>query len=149
MSWLQAPTLLKHLAAAPDRAAPAGDTRSMAYDRALAARIRDELSTEPGVTEKAMFGGLGFMVDGHLAVAASSSGDLMVRADSTESESWVDGETVRPMEMRGRPMTGWLLVSVTAVSDDDALARWVARGVDHVRSLPPAQPRRRTRSAPG
>jgi hypothetical protein len=77
----------------------------MAYDRALAARIRDELSAEPGVTEKAMFGGLGFMVDGHLAVTASSSGDLMVRADPTASESWVDGETVRPMEMRGRPTT--------------------------------------------
>ena len=53
----------------------------MAYDEALAARVRDELGGEPGVTERKMFGGLGFMVDGHMAVAAGSTGDLMVRAD--------------------------------------------------------------------
>jgi TfoX/Sxy family transcriptional regulator of competence genes len=109
----------------------------MAYDEALAARVRDELSGEPGVTERAMFGGLGFMVDGHLAVAASSSGDLMVRADPAASEDWVDGEAVRPMEMRGRPMAGWLLVSTATLDDDAALTTWVERGAAYARSLPP------------
>jgi hypothetical protein len=112
----------------------------MAYDEALAARVRNELGAQPGVTERAMFGGLGFMVDGHLAVAASSGGDLMVRADPATSEEWVDGETVRPMEMRGRPMAGWLLVSVAAVVDDEALATWVGRGAAYARSLPPKGP---------
>jgi hypothetical protein len=120
-----------------DRTASAVHTQVMAYDRALAERIRDELSGEPGVTEKAMFGGLGFMVDGHLAVAASSTGDLMVRTDPEGPDSWVDGEAVRPMEMRGRPMAGWLLVSVATVRDDAALARWVGRGATYARSLPP------------
>lgn len=108
----------------------------MAYDEALAARVRDELGSEPGVTERKMFGGLGFMVDGHMAVAASG-GDLMVRADPTTSEAWIDSEGVRPVQMRGRPMTGWLLVSTEALADDEALATWVGRGATYARSLPP------------
>ncbi|WP_457207114.1 TfoX/Sxy family protein [Nocardioides sp. P5_C9_2] len=109
----------------------------MAYDEALAARVRDELGGEPGVTEKKMFGGLGFMVEGHMAVAASSGGDLMVRADPATSQKWLDGEAVRPMEMRGRPMNGWLLVATETLADDAALATWVERGATYARSLPP------------
>ena len=109
----------------------------MAYDEVLAQRIHDLLDGEEGLTSKKMFGGLGFMVDGHMAVAASSSGDLMVRADPTTGEDWVDGETVRPMEMRGRPMHGWLFVANDAVADDDALQEWVDRCVGYVRTLPP------------
>ncbi len=109
----------------------------MAYDEALAERVRDELGGEPGVTERKMFGGLGFMVDGHMAVAAGSGGDLMVRADPATSEAWVDGESVRPMEMRGRQLKGWLLVAVDALADDAVLGTWVGRGVSYARSLPP------------
>ena len=109
----------------------------MAYDEVLARRIHDLLEGEPGVTSKKMFGGLGFMVEGHMAVAAGSSGDLMVRADPAQGEEWVDGESVRPMEMRGRPMAGWLLVDIEAVSDDEQLGLWVDRGVAYVRTLPP------------
>ena len=110
----------------------------MAYDEALAARVRDELGGEPGVTERKMFGGLGFMVEGNMAVAASSSGDLMVRADPATSEEWIDGDAVRPMEMRGRPMAGWLLVFPLVLDDDAVLAAWVARATTYARSLPPA-----------
>ncbi len=109
----------------------------MTYDEALAARVRDELGGTAGVTERKMFGGLGFMVDGHMAVAASSTGDLMVRADPATSHTWVDGESVRPMEMRGRPMTGWLLVATETLADDATLATWVERGSTYARSLPP------------
>jgi TfoX/Sxy family transcriptional regulator of competence genes len=109
----------------------------MAYDEVLAARVRDDLGGEPGVTEKKMFGGLGFMVDGHMAVAAGSGGDLMVRADPAASEAWLEEVGVRPMEMRGRPMTGWLLVSTAALEDDATLATWVERGATYARSLPP------------
>jgi hypothetical protein len=109
----------------------------MAYDEVLAQRIHDLLEGEPGVTSKKMFGGLGFMVEGHMAVAAGSSGDLMVRADPAQGEEWVDGEAVRPMEMRGRPMTGWLLVDPAAVADDERLQLWVDRGVAYARTLPP------------
>lgn len=111
----------------------------MAYDEVLAQRIHDLLDGEPGVTSKKMFGGLGFMVDGHMAVAAGSSGALMVRADPADGEAWVDGETVNPMEMRGRPMSGWLLVSSEGLADDDRLQLWVERGVAFVRTLPPKE----------
>jgi TfoX/Sxy family transcriptional regulator of competence genes len=109
----------------------------MAYDEALAARVRDELGGEAGVTERKMFGGLGFMVDGHMAVAAGSTGDLMVRADPAAGEQWLEEDGVRPMKMRGRPMTGWLLVSTATLGDDAALATWVGRGATYARSLPP------------
>jgi TfoX/Sxy family transcriptional regulator of competence genes len=110
----------------------------MAYDEVLAQRLHDLLDGEPGVGSRKMFGGLGFMVEGHIAVAAGSSGDLIVRADPAQGEEWVDGEAVRPMEMRGRrPMTGWLLVDPAAVADDEQLRVWVDRGVAFVRTLPP------------
>jgi len=109
----------------------------MAYDEELARRIHDLLDGEPGVTSKKMFGGLGFMVEGHMAVAAASHGALMVRADPADDETWVDGSSVTPMEMRGRPMAGWLLVDPEAVADDDRLQVWVDRGVAFVRTLPP------------
>ncbi|WP_416958009.1 TfoX/Sxy family protein [Nocardioides sp. T5] len=109
----------------------------MAYDEELARRIHDVLNGEPGLTSKKMFGGLGFMLDGHMAVAAASDGSLMVRADPADAEDWVDGSSVAPMEMRGRPMTGWLLVAADALADDDRLQLWVGRGVAFVRTLPP------------
>lgn len=109
----------------------------MAYDEELAQRIHDLLDGEPGVTSKRMFGGLGFMVDGHMAVAAGSQGSLMVRADPADGEEWADGSTVTPMEMRGRRMSGWLLVASDGLTDDDQLQLWVDRGVAFVRTLPP------------
>jgi TfoX/Sxy family transcriptional regulator of competence genes len=109
----------------------------MAYDEELAARIRDDLGGEPGVVERRMFGGLAFLVDGHMAVAASGQGGLMVRVDPDRGDALVDDESVRPFEMRGRSMTGWLHVTGTAIEADDELRTWVRRGVEHARSLPP------------
>ena len=111
----------------------------MAYDEALAQRIHDLLDGEPGLTSRKMFGGLGFMLDGHMAVAAASAGSLMVRADPADAQDWVDGEAVNPMEMRGRAMSGWLLVAPEALADDDQLRLWVDRGVAYVRTLPPKE----------
>jgi TfoX/Sxy family transcriptional regulator of competence genes len=111
----------------------------MAYDEALAQRIHDLLDGEPGLTSRKMFGGLGFMLDGHMAVAAASTGSLMVRADPDDAERWVDGEAVNEMEMRGRAMSGWLLVAPEALADDDQLQLWVDRGVAYVRTLPPKE----------
>ncbi len=109
----------------------------MAYDEILAERIAALLSDETGVTSKKMFGGIGFMVDRHMAVAAGSSGDLMVRVDPETGQGWADGETVRPMEMRGRVMNGWLLVAPEALDSEADLRLWVDRGVAYVRTLPP------------
>ena len=109
----------------------------MAYDDVLADRLRVLLAGEPGLGESRMFGGLAFLVDGHLAVAASGQGGLMLRVDPADTESLVDGDRVSRMEMRGRAMNGWLRVAVDAVATDDDLARWAALGVAFVRTLPP------------
>lgn len=109
----------------------------MAYDEELADRIRTALAGEPGVSERRMFGGLGFMVDGHLAVAASGQGGLLLRVDPADTPTLVDGDRVTRMEMHGRQMAGWLRVAADAVATDPALAQWAARGVAYVRTLPP------------
>lgn len=109
----------------------------MPYDERLAERLRAVLEGQQGLTEQRMFGGLAFMVGGHLAVGAGSGGDLIVRVAHDDVPRLLAGDDVRPMEMRGRPMAGWLLVSRDAVASDKDLRTWVARGVSYVASLPP------------
>ena len=106
----------------------------MAYDEGLADRIRHRLAGEEGVTEQRMFGGLAFLVRGHMAVAASRNGGLLVRVDPADAEACMERPHAAPMEMRGRTMTGWLRVDVTT---DDELGEWVDRGVAYARTLPP------------
>lgn len=114
----------------------------MAYDGELVDRVRDLLQGEPGVTEKRMFGALAFLVDGHLALGASSRGGLMLRVDPADTESLVAESGVTRFEMRGRQLDGWLHVAVGAVEDvagEDTLGRWVGIGVTRARSLPPRE----------
>jgi TfoX/Sxy family transcriptional regulator of competence genes len=106
------------------------------YDEALADRIRSLVAAESSLTEKKMFGGLGFMVGGNMAVAASGQGGLLVRVDPDESAALVSSTPAYPMEMRGREMAGWLRVESADVEGDDDLASWVRRGVTYARSLP-------------
>jgi hypothetical protein len=108
----------------------------MAYDEALAARIRDLLVGEPGVTEKAMFGGLAFLVGGNMAVAASGQGGILVRVDPAESEELVATTPASVAVMRGRPMAGWLRVAAEDLPGDRELGPWVERGAAYARSLP-------------
>lgn len=109
----------------------------MAYDEVIADRLRQILDGEPGLSEKAMFGGLAFLLDGHMAVAAGSNSALLLRVDPQRAESLVDGRLVRRFVMRGREMTGWLQVESERVSSDDELRHWVQHGIDFVRALPP------------
>jgi TfoX/Sxy family transcriptional regulator of competence genes len=109
----------------------------MAYDEQLAARIRELLATEGGVTEQKMFGGLAFLVSGNMAVAASGQGGILVRVDPAESAELVETTPAEEMVMRGRAMAGWLRVASEEVEADDELASWVDRGVSFARSLPP------------
>lgn len=108
----------------------------MPYDRELADRLRLMLGSEPGVSEKAVFGGLGFLVHGNMAVAASSDGGLMVRVDPAETTKLVEAPGARRFSMRGREMDGWLLLDAPALDDDAELRSWVDRGVACARSLP-------------
>ena len=108
----------------------------MAYDAELAHRVRACLGETPH-EEKAMFGGLAFLVGGHMAVAAGGGGGLLVRCDPVDLPEHGATDGVAPMVMRGRPMTGWLHVAPEAVADDDALRHWVAVGLAYVAGLPP------------
>jgi TfoX/Sxy family transcriptional regulator of competence genes len=109
----------------------------MAYDEALAARIREQTADEP-VEEKKMFGGLAFLLGGHMAVAASGQGGLMVRVEPSETATLLEEPGAAPFEMGGRgAMAGWLRVSADAVTDEEDLARWVERGLSYAGSLPP------------
>ena len=109
----------------------------MAYDEELAGRIRELLGDRPGLSEKKMFGGLGFMIDGNMAIAASGQGGILVRVDPEESDELVAATPARPMEMRGRSMAGWLRVDTADVANDADLAQWVERGAAYAGSLPP------------
>ena len=109
----------------------------MAYDEELADRIRVLLRDESGVTERRMFGGLAFLVNGNMAVAASGQGGLMLRVDPDDSAALLGDPDVSRMVMRGRELAGWLRVEGGAVGDVGALGRWVAIGVAHAGTLPP------------
>ncbi len=109
----------------------------MAYDERLAERIRELVAVEPDLTEQRMFGGLAFLIGGHMAVAASGQGGLMVRVDPEETDALLAATPARPMEMRGRALRGWLQVDADEVGTDESLSAWVGRGTAYARSLPP------------
>ena len=109
----------------------------MAYDEDLADRIRELVGQQTGITEQRMFGGLAFLVRGNMAVAASGQGGLMVRVDPDDSDRLVAKTAARPMEMRGRSMSGWLRVGSEHVRTKRELRAWVDRGTTYARSLPP------------
>jgi hypothetical protein len=108
----------------------------MAYDKELAHRIRAAIADRVPVDEQAMFGGLGFMAHGNMAIAASGQGGLMVRVDPADADTLVDGVGVTRMEMHGRAMDGGQRVTPEAVEADDVLLAWVDRGLARAAALP-------------
>jgi TfoX/Sxy family transcriptional regulator of competence genes len=111
----------------------------VAYEEVLAARIRELLHEERSITEKKMFGGLAFLLNGNMAIAASGQGGILVRADPAESEKLVESTDAHEAVMRGRPMSGWLRVDSEHLGTKRQLSRWVKVGTDYARSLPPKQ----------
>jgi TfoX/Sxy family transcriptional regulator of competence genes len=109
----------------------------VAYDEALADRIRELVAGEPGLTEQKMFGGLAFLIGGNMAVAASGQGGILVHVDAEESEALVATSKATLMEMRGRSMRGWLRVDADHLRTKRQLETWVERGTAYARSLPP------------
>jgi len=109
----------------------------VSYDEGLAERIRELVATEPDLSEQQMFGGLAFLVGGHIAVAVSGRGGLMVGVDPSRSEQLIATTAAVAMEMRGRPTAGWLRVGTEDVRTTRQLTKWVKIGVDRARTLPP------------
>ena len=112
----------------------------MAYDEDLATRIRDLIGPDPELTEKKMFGGLAFLIRGHMAISASGQGGVLVHVDPGRSAALVATTRATTAVMQGREMPGWLRVSPEDLASDDDLSRWVDIGIEHARSLPPKQP---------
>ena len=110
---------------------------AVAYDEELAERIRELVGSEPGISEKKMFGGLAFLIGGNMAVAASGQGGVLVRVDLAQTDTLLETTNARLMEMRGRPMRGWLRVDSEDLRTKRQLARWVNLGTTYARSLPP------------
>jgi TfoX/Sxy family transcriptional regulator of competence genes len=109
----------------------------MAYDEDLANRIRELIADEAGITEKKMFGGLAFLLNGHMSVSASGRGGLLLRIDPEQTDAMLAKPYAERFVMRGREMDGWLRVDAEGVSTKAQLQRWVERSVSYVRSLPP------------
>ena len=108
----------------------------MAFDEHLAARVREQLAPQAGLAEKAMFGGVAFLLDGNMAVGLSGD-ELMVRVGPERSDDALARPHTRPFDMTGRPMKGWILVAPEALEGERELDDWVSEGVTFARSLPP------------
>jgi TfoX/Sxy family transcriptional regulator of competence genes len=107
----------------------------VAFDEALASRVRDELKSLRGVDERRMFGGLIFMVNGNMA-AGIHKADLIVRVGPSASAAALERPGTRVFDITGRPMKAWVLVDAKAVAGKTELRDWVRQGVDFARSLP-------------
>jgi hypothetical protein len=109
----------------------------VAYDEALADRLREILYGEEGLSELRMFGGLAFLIDGRMAVSASGQGGLLLRVDPADPRDLASRVGARPFVMRGRAMEGWLRVALEGIRTRRQLEGWVEIGVAYARSLPP------------
>jgi TfoX/Sxy family transcriptional regulator of competence genes len=113
------------------------------YDVHLADRLRELLVDDSHeVTEQKMFGGLAFLIAGTMAVAASSQGGLMVRVDPACADRLLATTNARPMQMKGRAVSGWLHVDRDDLRTEDQLAQWIAIGTGTATSATVTRPRR-------
>ncbi len=117
----------------------------MAYDEVLASRIRDLIGPDPELTEKKMFGGLAFLIRGHMAISASGQGGVLVHVDPGQTGDLTAATAATVAVMQGREMPGWLRVSADDIATDSELSPWVELGIGYARSLPPKQPRGKAR----
>lgn len=108
----------------------------MAFDEALADRIRDALAPRPEITERKMFGGIAFMLAGHMAVGVIGD-DLMVRLDPEDAAKALREPHTRPMDFTGKPAKNMVYVNAEGTASDEDLAAWVDAGADYAASLPP------------
>ena len=107
----------------------------MAYDQALAFRVRSHLTGTPLLVEKKMFGGIGFLVQGNMACGVHGD-NLIVRLDPQDYQSALSRQHVRLFDMTGKPMKGWIFVLPEGVRTEEELAGWVQVGLEYAGRLP-------------
>jgi TfoX/Sxy family transcriptional regulator of competence genes len=108
----------------------------MTYDEGLAQRIREQLGERPALTEKRMFGGVAFLLDGNMTVGVAGD-ELIARVGPDQSAQALARPEARPMDFTGRPMRGWVTVGGPALADDSVLRHWITTATDFVGTLPP------------
>lgn len=109
----------------------------MAFDEKLAGRIRDRLGRKKGLTEKKMFGGIAFLLNGNMSCGVHGE-ELIVRLAPDETDTALTKKHTRVFDLSGgRPMKGWILVQGEGLKSDKDLAKWVDTGVAYAASLPP------------
>ena len=108
----------------------------MACDEALADDIRNKIGDHPGLSERQMFGGIAFMINGNMAVGVSGD-ELMVRVGKDNHEEAVALPGARIFDMSARPMRGWVAVAPNGFAREADLDAWIERGVPFAESLPP------------
>ncbi|UUO06794.1 TfoX/Sxy family protein [Blastopirellula sp. J2-11] len=107
----------------------------MPYDEQLAARVRGLLQRKRGVTEKKMFGGLAFLLNGNMCVGVSRD-ELIVRIGPDAYEEALEAEHVRVFDFTGRPMRGWIVIDEAGLVQFAAVKNWTDRAFDFVKTLP-------------
>jgi TfoX/Sxy family transcriptional regulator of competence genes len=108
----------------------------VAYSEELAVRIRDIVGARDGVTERRMFGGIVWMVNGNMACGTLGE-DLMVRLHHEDAERALREPHVGPMDFTGRPMRAFIKVQAEGIASDAELGRWIDAGASFAASLPP------------
>jgi len=108
----------------------------MTYDEGLAQRIREMLDEPPGLVEKKMFGGVGFILHGNMACGVHKD-KLILRVGPEETEEALRRPHTTPFDITGRAMKGWVMVEAPGYERDDDLEEWVQQGVDFALTLPP------------
>jgi TfoX/Sxy family transcriptional regulator of competence genes len=109
----------------------------MAYDEDLANRLREQLAGEDAITEKKMFGGLAFLLNGHMSVSASRSGGLLARIDPAETDAALALPHATLMQIGARTMEGWIIVAPEGLVTHRELCDWVKRSLRFAKTLPP------------
>ncbi len=107
----------------------------MAYDEALAERLRGVLARRAGVSERKMFGGIAFMLNGNMCCGVTGA-DLMLRLGNEGAAAALGESHARPMDFTGMTMKSMVFVDADGIGGDDDLRGWVMRAVDFAGTLP-------------
>jgi TfoX/Sxy family transcriptional regulator of competence genes len=107
----------------------------MAYSESLAERIRGMVARRRGVTEKKMFGGVGFLLNGHMLVGVWKT-SLIVRIGPDEYDEALREPHVGEFDITGKSMKGWVMVEPEGIEDDEQLGQWIERATKFVKTLP-------------
>jgi TfoX/Sxy family transcriptional regulator of competence genes len=107
----------------------------MAFNEALAERIRQAVARKKGIAERKMFGGIGFLLKGNMLVGVWKE-SLIVRLDPDEYDDALKEPFVKEFDITGRPMKGWVLVELGGIEDDQELKDWIGRAVKFIGKLP-------------